>query len=381
MSESGVYTSPAGVVTPDDRCGVILIVNIIGLVIALSSVAARVYITSGGLKKLVCNKDDAVCLLATIFCIAESALIFSEVSKGFSKSIDLISPEDLIQVQKFAYAIDITYIVGIYCTKLSILFLLMRVHGPYSNLVLRTGLILTIIAGITSVFVIALKCNLHHPWIQYGAQCQGLLARWQFVEITSILVEAGMFLSLVYLTTNVQMEFTAKIKIVLLFGTRLFIMAFAVLRVLRLPSYLSSTNPTLDGTGAAIWAQIELHYSLFTTTTPLIKQFVLQFHTNYGALQSSTIATSRVYGGSVRTKSTHPRQEVTTDVGAKIGEPRSEKEPWTERPDCAHARTTVTANDSINEEPLEEENRVWVHRKIEVRVTSKDPLVPARSVE
>ena len=159
------------------------------------------------------------------------------------------------------------------------------------------------------------------------------------------------------------------------------IIAFAVLRILHLPSYLSSTNPTLDGTSAAIWAQIELHYSLFTTTTPLIKQFVLQFHTNYGALQSSTIATSRVYGGSVRTNSTHPRQEVTTDIGAKIGEPRSEKEPWTERPDCAHARTTVTANDSINEEPLEEENRVWVHRKIEVRVTSKDPLVPARSVE
>jgi hypothetical protein len=47
------------------------------------------------------------------------------------------------------------------------------------------------------------------------------LARWQFVEITSILVEAGLFLSLVYLATNVEMEFTAKIKIVLLFGTRL----------------------------------------------------------------------------------------------------------------------------------------------------------------
>ncbi|OCK89399.1 uncharacterized protein K441DRAFT_282203 [Cenococcum geophilum 1.58] len=374
MSEPGVYTSPAGVVTPDNRSGVILIVNIIGLVIAISSVAVRAYITSAGLKKLVCNKDDTFCLLATIFCIAESALIFSEVSKGFSKSIDLISLENLIQVQKFAYAIDITYIVGIYCTKLSILFLLMRLHGPYSNLVLRTGLILTIIAGITSVFVIALKCNPHHPWIQYSAQCQGLLARWQFVEITSILVEAGLFLSLVYLAANVQMEFTAKIKMVLLFGTRLFIIAFAVLRILRLPNYLSSTNPTLDGTSAAIWAQIELHYSLITTTTPLIKQFVLQFHTNYGALQSSTIATSRVYGGSVRTNSTHPRQEVTTDVGAKIGEPRSEKEPWTERPDCAHARTTVTANDSINEEPLEEENRVWVHRKIEVRVTSKDPL-------
>lgn len=158
------------------------------------------------------------------------------------------------------------------------------------------------------------------------------------------------------------------------------IIAFAVLRVLRLLSYLSSTNPTLDGTGAAIQTQIELHYSLLTTTTPLIKQFVLQFHTNYGSLQSSTIATSRVYGGSVRTNSTHLGQEVTIDVGAKIGELRSEKEPWTERPDCVHARTTVTANNSINEEPLEE-NQVWVHRKIEVRVTSKDPLVPARSVE
>lgn len=105
------------------------------------------------------------------------------------------------------------------------------------------------------------------------------------------------------------------------------IIAFAVLRAFRLPGYLSSTSPTLDGTGAAIRTQIELHYSLFTTTTPLIKQFVLQFHTNYGALQLSTIATSRMYGGSVRINSTHTRREVTTDVGAKIGEPRSEKEP------------------------------------------------------
>ena len=47
------------------------------------------------------------------------------------------------------------------------------------------------------------------------------LARWQFIEITSILVEVGLFLSLIYLAINVQMEFTAKIKIVLLFGTRL----------------------------------------------------------------------------------------------------------------------------------------------------------------
>lgn len=66
MSEPEVYTSPAGVVTSDDRSGVILIVNIIGLVIALSSVAVRVYITSAGLKKPVCNKDDAFCLLATV---------------------------------------------------------------------------------------------------------------------------------------------------------------------------------------------------------------------------------------------------------------------------------------------------------------------------
>ena len=66
MSEPEVYTSPAGVVTPDDRSGVILIVNIIGLVIALSSVAVRVYITSASLKKPVCNKDDAFCLLAMV---------------------------------------------------------------------------------------------------------------------------------------------------------------------------------------------------------------------------------------------------------------------------------------------------------------------------
>jgi len=73
MSEPGVYTSPAGVVTPDNRSGVILIVNIIGLVIAISSVAVRAYITSAGLKKLVCNKDDTFCLLATVMSCGPTA--------------------------------------------------------------------------------------------------------------------------------------------------------------------------------------------------------------------------------------------------------------------------------------------------------------------
>ena len=210
MSEPGVYTSPAGVVTPDDRSGVILIVNIIGLIIALSSVAARVYITSAGFRKPVCNKDDAFCLLAMVMSCGRTAsltlsinilldILHRRIRPNILRSVERIQQIHRLDLtgeshpssksaffqydalvhradsNQFAYAIDITYIVGIYCTKLSILFLLMRVHGPYSNLVLRTGLVLTIIAGITSVFVIALKCNLHHPWIQYGAQCQGLV--------------------------------------------------------------------------------------------------------------------------------------------------------------------------------------------------------------
>jgi hypothetical protein len=55
------------------------------------------------------------------------------------------------------------------------------------------------------------------------------------------------------------------------------VVVFSALRITTLPAYYHSDNATYAGVPAAIYALCESNASVITTTTPLIKSFVLQF--------------------------------------------------------------------------------------------------------
>jgi hypothetical protein len=55
------------------------------------------------------------------------------------------------------------------------------------------------------------------------------------------------------------------------------VIVFSAIRLTTLPAYYHSDNPTYAGIPAAIYALAESNTSLITTTTPLLKAFVLQF--------------------------------------------------------------------------------------------------------
>ena len=47
------------------------------------------------------------------------------------------------------------------------------------------------------------------------------LARWYAVEISGIMIEGGIFICLIYLIYNLKMQLKSKVKVMLLFGTRI----------------------------------------------------------------------------------------------------------------------------------------------------------------
>ena len=55
------------------------------------------------------------------------------------------------------------------------------------------------------------------------------------------------------------------------------VIVFSAIRITALPAYYHSDNATYAGIPAAIYAVAESNSSLITTTTPLLKTFVLQF--------------------------------------------------------------------------------------------------------
>lgn len=127
----------------------------------------------------------------------QSSAVFVEVSKGFGKTISDISSIDLVQLQKVcpngegstlvitsltctpvqaSYASDILYILTLWLTKCSVGFLFLRLspdknHNMMSNMILLASTVLMAI----SVFLVALRCDLAHPWIFINGQCTNVV--------------------------------------------------------------------------------------------------------------------------------------------------------------------------------------------------------------
>jgi hypothetical protein len=55
------------------------------------------------------------------------------------------------------------------------------------------------------------------------------------------------------------------------------VVIFSALRIAHLPSYVNSSNPTFTGIPASIYALAALYCSVITTTTPLLKSFIIKF--------------------------------------------------------------------------------------------------------
>lgn len=138
----------------------------------------------------------------------QCSTVFVEVSKGFGKTISDISSIDLVQLQKVCpssegstlvitsltcapvqalYTSDILYILTLWLTKCSVGFLFLRLspdknHKMMSNMILLASTVLMVV----SVFIVALRCDLTHPWIFVNEQCTNLVS-W-FPSITCRLI-------------------------------------------------------------------------------------------------------------------------------------------------------------------------------------------------
>ena len=55
------------------------------------------------------------------------------------------------------------------------MFLLERLQSANSNILWRSAVAILLVSETAFMFVVALKCDLDEPWIQYGVQCTGLV--------------------------------------------------------------------------------------------------------------------------------------------------------------------------------------------------------------
>lgn len=120
------------------------------------------------------------------------------------------------------YASNLLYIATLWATKISTLFLILRlavqkIHTRTTSIVLAATGVLSLV----SLLLAALDCNLNEPWIFVGGQCSAQGSHWRAIAAFDIVSELAPFGVLCYILYHVQILRKKKAAIVAGFAFRL----------------------------------------------------------------------------------------------------------------------------------------------------------------
>jgi hypothetical protein len=126
--------------------------------------------------------------------------------------------------QKLNYAANLFYVFAIYASKASVVLLFKRISsGIVHKKIAWCALGVTLVTGVTSIFLAALRCDLDEPWIQFSAmaKCNSLFDQWKAIAALDIATEAGLFGMAVHLVWGLQTAVPVKLRVLFAFGLRL----------------------------------------------------------------------------------------------------------------------------------------------------------------
>ncbi|KAK4981850.1 hypothetical protein LTR66_009663 [Elasticomyces elasticus] len=213
--------------------------------------------------------------------------------------MDLIDAAQLLKVQKLVYAADLFYLIVVYLSKISVVFLFMRLSQIESHTRVAWAVLASCAALCAiSVFLAALHCDLQHPWIQYTVKCTSLAAQWTAVAVFDIVTELALFGMAVQLVAGLLTKWPRKGRVVVAFGLRLPVVALAIVRLYYIHKQTRSANPTLQAAITAILTQLEMYYAIMGATIPCLRPFLSGFETNFGAMGADTVIAGSQLGDS-----------------------------------------------------------------------------------
>ena len=90
---------PFFIVTPTDQAGVIVNVTAFCLILAAISIGIRAYVRFAIIQQNA-SWDDLAALLALLFHIIQSSIVFREIRDGLGKTIGSLGVQQIVNVQK-----------------------------------------------------------------------------------------------------------------------------------------------------------------------------------------------------------------------------------------------------------------------------------------
>jgi hypothetical protein len=145
---------------------------------------------------------------------------------------------------------------------------------------LTTALI--VIWCIGSIVALSVSCDPSGFLHEFNESCGFQLNRWRVIAAFNIFTELLLMLLPIFFIYPIQMKMYIKLQVVIAFGFRVPVIAFAAAHLHYVSNYAGSNNVSKAIIPALIYQQFELFWSLLAATIPTLKAFMRSFNSGFG---------------------------------------------------------------------------------------------------
>ncbi|KAI8942070.1 hypothetical protein NX059_000169 [Plenodomus lindquistii] len=266
---------PRYFITADDKRGLIVVTGAVVLAYVWTCFLIRLWLRR---QTREWRADDWALTVATFLDTAQSAVIFHLVDLGVGATLENISQAKLDQVGKEGFVSQLLYIYVLCVSKLSVIFLYLRLSPGATHRIASWSLIAaSSLWALLSTILIATPCNPLQAY-QQNVVCTNRWPKWQAIGAIDIVTEVFIFAMAIHLVWGLQMRSRAKFLVVFAFSARLPVIAIAGLRLYYLWERLSGATYTYEYVVATQW---QMGYAIMSSTITGMGPFLRPFNQEY----------------------------------------------------------------------------------------------------
>ncbi|OAL34809.1 hypothetical protein AYO20_06004 [Fonsecaea nubica] len=222
------------------------------------------------------GSDDVTTILALVFLVVQCGASVAAVDYGYGRPFDLISKQQAEQALKCFFLLQIFYKLTINCTKLSMLFLYLRIFTDRIWFVRTCWILVALVIGACVSFTLStiLQCSpISRAWERWriDASCVDIYALWYSNAIYNILTDFVIVLMVPPVIFRLKLPVRQKLGLTCVFGLGLIVCAASISRLTTLYSSAYGDDITAGSLVSTIWTTIEAGLGVICANLPMIR--------------------------------------------------------------------------------------------------------------
>ncbi|PSN70771.1 hypothetical protein BS50DRAFT_517405 [Corynespora cassiicola Philippines] len=284
LSPTGAGSHRFAPITAYNRAGLLWIALILCLIYSFLVLIVRLHI-----KWKLYGLDDATAALATFLQFFEVICLFLGLQQGLGRSDPPLNDDQTQFVGKTTFASHLFFISSLAAAKASVALLMLRLFTRDIEVTRKSWVLchitvaFTIAWGFGSIVALSVSC-IPSSLISDDASrlCSSQLLRWRIIAFTDIFIEIMLISLPVIFIWRIQMKRYIKLQVVVAFGFRLPVIAFAVAHLHNVATYLKGGSKSKGMIAVLVYQQFELFWALMSATIPTLKTFMRSFNSGFG---------------------------------------------------------------------------------------------------